>query len=261
MSALDPQTADALASALLDAERTGVPVAPLTDERPWLTVADAYAVQRRVVASKVGAGARIVGRKVGLTSPVMQQALGVTEPDFGVLLDTMHLPDGRIALPEMIAARAEPEIALRLGAPLAGPGVTVQDALAAITGAAPALEVIDSRIEGWRIRLADTIADQASSARYVLGPEQPLGDTDLAAVQVVLLRDGSEVARGSGDAVLGHPAAAVAWVANALAGFGEGLEAGQLLLPGSLTAPVPLEAGHRLTADFGLLGRVELLAM
>jgi len=263
MAVLDDATAAALAEALAEAERTRHPVAPLTEERPWLTPADAYRVQQALVAPRLAAGARVVGHKVGLTSRAMQDLLGVREPDFSVLLDTMRLEDGAVFdLAQLIQPRIEPEIAFVLGAPLRGPGVTTASALEAVEAVAPALELIDSRIADWRIGLADTIADLASSARFALGPAVALADAGggdaLPALRAELRRDGELVGEGTGAAVLGHPAAALAWTANTLAEHGAGLEAGEVVLSGSLCAAVPVRAGERIEAVVERLGRVAL---
>lgn len=247
-----------LAAELMEAARTRVPIAPLTARHPQLTVADAYAIQGRVARARLDAGAELVGRKVGLTSAAMQQMMDVGEPDFGrVFADELIDSGGEVSREELIQPRAEPEIAFMLAADLAGPGVTVADALAATAWVSPSLEVIDSRVADWRIALVDTVADNASSGRVVLGAERvPVAEIDLAAATVEVRIDGAPVAEGRGDAVLGHPAEAVAWLANTLAPFGEQLRAGELIMPGSMTAAVPLEPGTTVVADFGPFGTV-----
>jgi 2-keto-4-pentenoate hydratase len=170
----------------------------------------------------------------------------------------MVLADGDdIILADLVAPMVEPEIAFRLGQPLTGPGITAADVLAATGSVCPALEIIDSRITDWRITFNDTVADNGSSARCVFGPEQPLrADTDLSAEIVRLTENGTELARGPATAALGHPATAVAWLANALAEFGAGLRAGDLVLSGSLTRATPLQPGCQYTATFQDLGSV-----
>ena len=255
---------DELAAGLEAADRDRAPVAPLTEAHPELTMEDAYAVQRVLRARREAAGARIVGHKVGLTSRAMQEMLGVDQPDFGYLTDAMVLPSGaRVGAAALIAPRVEAEIAFRLGAPLRGPGLDVAAVLAATDALAPALEVIDSRIADWRIRLADTVADNASSARVVVGEFVALAglELDLAAVEAttrVRAGDGdvAEVT-GAGAAGLGHPAGAGAWLADALARFaGEELRAGQVILPGAMARALPVAAGSTVTATFGVLGEV-----
>ena len=258
--AVDDGTLHRLAERLLRAENARSPIPPLTDTYPDLTVADAYAVQRALIAHKLKEGARVVGWKVGLTSRPMQEMFGIDTPDFGHLLDAMALPSGsELPCSQLIAPRVEPEFAFVLARDLAGPGVREEDALAATEAVMVALEVIDSRIEGWRIRLADTIADNASSARFVLGQDRrrPQG-LDLAALVLELWVDGEVAAAGKGEAVLGHPARAVAWLANALGELGERLRRGQVVLSGAVVAAVPLRPGQRLAASCPGLGRVEL---
>jgi 2-keto-4-pentenoate hydratase len=243
--------------ALEQAERARVPTAPLTDTYPGIGTEGAYAIQSAWLARKLATGQELVGRKIGLTSKAMQQQLGVTEPDFGSLLRSMLLDSGgSLRRSDLIQPRVEPEIAFWLDGDLRGPGVT-RDAVLRVTRAvSPALEVVDSRIADWKIKLVDTISDNGSSARAVIGPEVRLGSLDLAAEPVRLLRNGELVGRGTGAAVLGHPAEAVAWVANTLARFGDALLPGQVVLPGAMCASVFANAGDTFTAEFGELGSV-----
>jgi 2-keto-4-pentenoate hydratase len=253
-----------LARRLLAADAAAEPIRALVAERPDLDVAGAYAIQRAGRRLRLDAGARLVGRKVGLTSAAMQEQLGVDQPDFGYLTDAMVLEDGGpVSRRELIAPRVEGEIAFRLARPLRGEQVTAADVLAATEAVAPALEVIDSRIADWQITIADTIADNASSARVALGAFRALDGRDLAAVELELEvgpRDGAAHHRvtGRGDAVLGHPAEAVAWLVRALAPYGEGVQAGEVVLPGAMARAVPFEAGDRISAGFGWLGDVVL---
>lgn len=251
-----------LADALAQAERDAAPIAPITATHPELTPRDAYAIQALNVERRCAADGHVIGRKVGLTSRAMQEMLGVNEPDYGVMFDDTRLASGEeVELDALIAPRVEPEIAFVLGRDLAGPGVTAADVLAATDHVIPALEVIDSRIADWRIGLVDTIADNASYGRIVLGSRPTRADSiDLASATVELAVDGGVTQRGDGAAVLGHPAEAVAWLANALHEFGVTLAAGEVVLPGSMTAAIPLAAGKRVAADFGSLGSVEMTA-
>lgn len=255
---IDEATVVALGERLFEAWQTRRPIPPLTAEYPDLSPADAYAIQRVVVARRLAAGERIVGWKVGLTSKAMQDQLGVDQPDYGPILSGFLAAEGEpIDVATLVAPRVEAEIAFLLAAPLRGPGLTVLDVLRATAGVTPAIEVIDSRIEAWRIRLADTIADLASSARVVTGGTlTPLAGLDLRTVGVVLERGGEVVATGAGAAALGHPAAAVAWAANTLGELGVTLEAGQLVMPGALHASVPARAGDVFRARFDGLGAV-----
>ncbi|HXG42768.1 MAG TPA: fumarylacetoacetate hydrolase family protein [Dehalococcoidia bacterium] len=257
---MDDSLAQELARRLHEAERRRQPIPPITDSYPELGVADAYQVQRALIALKLRDGAQVVGWKIGLTSRPMQEMFGIDTPDFGHLLDSMALrPGERLSCSLLIAPRVEPEVAFVLGRDLQGPGVGRDEVLAATERVAVALEVIDSRIEGWRIRLADTIADNASSARFVLGEGgRPPQGLDLAGLRLELLVDGRVAAAGTGAAVLGHPAEAVAWLCNTLCQFGEGLRRGQVVLSGAVAAAVDLGPGRTFLARCPELGEVSL---
>ncbi|MEE1765194.1 2-keto-4-pentenoate hydratase [Streptomyces sp. SP18BB07] len=245
---------------LRHAEQRVSPIAPLSVLLPALDLADAYAVQQANIARRLADGASVVGHKVGLTAAAMQQLLAVGEPDFGQLLDDMVHRDGaRVLAARYCGPRVEPEICFRLAEPLRGPDVTVGDVLAATQAVAPALEIVDSRIRDWKITLLDTVADNASTAGLVRGPWTPLADVPaLADVTVDLLVDGERVASGSGREVLGHPAAAVAWLANTLATFGTALEPGHVVLPGAMITAPFVSAGQKIEARFSALGPVSV---
>ena len=255
---LDDAAVAALAAALVDAATRRTPVPPMTDEHPEITVADAYAVQGAVARSRIEAGETIVGWKLGLTSAAMQQQLGVDQPDYGPLLTGHVVPaDGVVAVGDLIAPRIEAEIAFLLARPLRGPGVTRDDVLAATSAVTASLEIIDSRVANWKIRLADTIADMASSARIVVSDGRtPLDGLDLLAERVVLERNGVPVAEGVGAAVMGDPLEAVAWAANTLGLLGVTLEAGHVVMPGAMHPSVPVAAGDAIVARFDRLGPV-----
>ncbi|MEU0492313.1 fumarylacetoacetate hydrolase family protein [Nocardiopsis sp. NPDC006139] len=257
---LDEKTRREAARALREADLSVRPVEPPSRTHPGLDVADAYDIQLRNIAARVGEGARTVGYKVGLTSRVVQELLGVDEPDFGHLLDDMVVEDGAtVDASRYCAPRAEPEICFRLARGLRGPGVTAADVLAATDAVAPALEIADSRVRDWEITLVDTVADNASAGALVHGPWTPLSEVpDLAALTAELYIDGESVARGEGKAVLGHPAEAVAWLADGLAGIGAALEPGQVVLSGSITTAPFVTAGHRVEARFDALGAVSV---
>ncbi len=248
------------ATLLHTAERHRVPIAPLSTEEPALTTVEAYAIQSAWFEQRIATGERLVGRKIGLTSQAMQQQLGVDQPDYGFLLDTMVVPSHEtLAFERLIQPRIEPEIAFWLAADLRGPGVTIEQVIQATRGVSAALEVVDSRIAHWRITLIDTIADNASSARVIVSEQiVPINTFDLAKVGVTMIRNGQEVGSGTGAAVLGHPAAAVAWLANKLSEFGIGLEAGQLVLPGAMCAAVSVVQGDTFHAAFDGLGDVAI---
>jgi 2-keto-4-pentenoate hydratase len=257
---MDTDEVDKAASALLEAYASGVPVAPLTATYPGLTVDDGYAIQQAQLASWTGGGAVVKGHKVGLTSAAMQTQLGVDQPDFGVLLDSMFLPEGVAApISRFLQPKAEPEIAFVLGRRLAGPGVTVAEALAAVDFVLPALEIIDSRIADWKITLADTVADNASSGGVVLGsrPVKP-SELDLSLTGCLLYRGGVIAGTGAGGAVLGSPVNALVWLANTLGARGVALEPGHVILPGSVCAAVPFGPGDTVAAAFDRIGAVSM---
>ena len=248
-------------AALLDqAEQSRMPLPPLSQEYPTLTPAQAYAIQSAWLELKLAKGARIIGRKIGLTSRAMQELLGVDQPDYGFLLDSMTVTSGNtLARADFLLPRIEPEIAFWLAKDLKGPGITVDAVLAATHGVSPALELVDSRIAKWQIKLPDTIADNASSARVIVSEQiVPLDGLDLAAEAVALTRNGVEVGSGNGAAVLGHPAEAVAWLANKLAEYGIAIEAGQLVLPGAMCAAATVAAGETYRAMFSTIGEVSV---
>jgi 2-keto-4-pentenoate hydratase len=246
---------------LLDqAERNCVPIAPLSETYPSLTPGQAYALQSAWLELKRMEGGQLVGRKIGLTSTAMQEQLGVNEPDYGFILDSMVVPSGSV-LPRaaFLLPRIEPEIAFWLAEDLHGPGVTAEQVLAATQGVSAALELVDSRIENWRIKLVDTIADNASSARLIVSSHRiSPQELDLAVEGVELLRDGEPVGAGTGAAVLGHPAIAAAWLANKLAEFGVSLLKGQVVLPGAMCASVSVTAGKTYRAVYTRLGEVSV---
>jgi len=231
---------------------------PLTDRFLDLTVAQAYQIQLAAICNRLKEGRRVVGKKIGMTSKAMQDLLGVREPDYGHILDDMVVLNGQpVAVDKLLQPRCEGEIACLLGQDLIGPGVTVAEVLAATEAVIPALEIVDCRIRDWKIKIQDTIADNASSARVVLGDKlTPVHDLDLRLVGMVLMKNGQVVATGAGAAVLGHPAASVAWLANKLLEFDIPLKAGEIILSGSLTAAPPVAAGDYFRADFDRLGSV-----
>ena len=251
------------AELLWAAERNLAPVDPLTETFPGIDVVDAYEIQLINIRRKIAAGARVRGHKVGLSSPVMQQMMGVDEPDYGHLLDSMVLgEDAPIPAAGYCYPRIEVEIGYVLGSALPGADCTEADVLAATAYIVPSLELIDSRITNWQIKLPDTIADNASSAGVILGqarrtPAELAADgVDLANIEAVLYADGTEVARGNTSAVLGNPTACVAWLARKVADFGVKLEAGHLILPGSCTRAIDARPGSAFRAEFAGLGIV-----
>jgi|SRR4051794_15657960 2-keto-4-pentenoate hydratase len=259
MPGAEPQVIRDLADRLWQAQLERTPIDPLTRSRPDLSVEDAYAIQTHNVQRRIAAGAEVRGRKLGLTSPAMQQLLGVAEPTFGVLFNDMLVPDGaETAHSDLLQPRAEGEIAFRMGTDLAGPGVTTAQALAAVDAVLPAIEIGDSRIVDWRIRLVDTIADNASSGRLVLGPQRATDALDLRLVGMLFHRNGVPIDSGAGAAVLGDPVRAVAWLANRLGELGSGLQAGDVVLSGALHRMVAVRPGDVVRAEFAHLGSVSV---
>ncbi|GAA2774661.1 2-keto-4-pentenoate hydratase [Streptomyces showdoensis] len=247
------------AERLRSAEHGVTPVAPLTETFPGIDTEDAYEIQLVNIRHRLAAGAQVRGHKVGLSSPVMQRMMGVDEPDYGHLLHDMELrSDVPVPVARYCRPRVEVEIGFVLGDDLPDEGCTPADVLAATERVVPALELIDSRIRDWRITIADTIADNASSAGYVLGEGRDPRALDLGAVEARLDRGGELLAEGRGDAVLGDPARAVAWLARTVARFGVSLKKGHVVLPGSCTRAVDVTAGATFTADLTGLGPVSL---
>lgn len=249
---------DRLALALNVAREGCRPIAPLTDAVPDLTVVQAYAIAARSLTTRTAAGASLVGHKIGLTSKAVQQQLGVGEPDYGALLDVMAIADGAtIPSNGFIAPRVELELAFHLAEGLVGPDVTVADVRRATESVQPAIELVDSRIADWRIRLADTVADNASSGGFVLGGRRrALDEIDVLAVDAELWRGDELIERGRSDTVLGDPCEAVAWLANALSRFGAALEPGQVVLSGACTRMVAAAPGDAFRGVFAGLGEV-----
>lgn len=247
-----------LAAQLHDAELTRRTIPPLSEQVPGLSVADSYRIQQLNVSRRLRDGGVVVGQKVGLTSVAMQEQLGVDEPDYGVLFADMLVDDGRpIPVSDLIQPRVEAEVAFVMERELRGPGVTEADARAAIAGALPVIEVIDSRISAWRIGLTDTIADNASCAKVVRGRAvTPIAELDLRTIGMVLTINGDVVATAAGAAVLGNPIRGLVWLADTLAEFGVALQPGDLVLAGALHASVPVTGGMSVRAEFANIGGV-----
>ncbi|MDN3359052.1 2-keto-4-pentenoate hydratase [Actinomadura sp. DC4] len=248
-----------IADRLRAAERERAPIPPLTETHPDIDAVDAYEIQLVNIRRRLAAGGAVNGHKVGLSSEAMQQMMGVDEPDYGHLLADMALrQDEPVAADRYCYPRVEVEVGFVLGADLPGEDCTEADVLAATERVVPAIELIDSRIADWRIKLADTIADNASSAGYVIGEGVPPAGLDLTAIEATLRRDGEFVVAGRSDAVLGDPVIAVAWLARKVASFGVRLHAGHVVLPGSCTRAIDAARGQTFTADFTGLGSVSL---
>jgi 2-keto-4-pentenoate hydratase len=250
--------APATARALYDARRTRVPIPPFTDDDPSLGMADGYAIQRELIELLLADGDRIVGHKVGLTSKPMQKMVGVDSPDYGpVLASTIYRDGDTIPAGRFIAPKIEAEIVFVIGERLEGPGVTVTQAHAAIAGAVAAMEIVDSRIADWRIKLADTVADLASNGAMATSSRiVPITDIDTRLIGMTLTRNGELIDTGAGAAALGDPVAVVAWLANVLGGDGVALEPGHLIMTGALHAAVPMTPGDVFRAEFDRLGPI-----
>jgi len=246
---------EALAARILEAIAGRTSMAPLTRDHPDLSLEEAYEIQDLVVTALGGP----VAAKLGLTSKAKQQQISVDQPLYGWLSPGAKLASGQsLATAELIQPRVEPEIAFVLGADLSG-RVTTAQVLAATELVVPALEILDSRYEGYAFTLPDVVADDASAARYILGgPGAPPSSIDLRLTGCVFEKNGELIATAAGAAVLDHPAAAVAWLAGELASRGRGLAAGTVVMSGALTAAVAVSPGDVVTASFDRIGRVEL---
>ncbi|WP_391557452.1 2-keto-4-pentenoate hydratase [Robertmurraya sp.] len=248
------------AALLADAEKTGVGTNPLTILDPSLSVTEAYHIQLENIQMKVEQGQKIIGKKIGLTSLAMQKLLGVDEPDYGHLLDSMEVTNGgRISIEKVLQPKVEAELAFVLKKDLIGPNVTTLDVLQATDYIVPALEIVDSRVKDWKIKLPDTIADNASSGFYVLGERKAkVDEINLELLGMVLSKNNEIVNTGVGAAALGNPATCVAWLANKLSEFGIPLKAGEIILSGALSAAADAQAGDTFSARFAHLGEVKV---
>jgi 2-oxopent-4-enoate/cis-2-oxohex-4-enoate hydratase len=255
-----------LAEQLWNAQQTGTPCAPLTESNPELTISDAYEIQAINLGRRMnerglfGPKARPVGRKIGITSRAVQEWLSVTDPDFGGLLDDMVVPDGGKAdITKLLQPRVEGEIAFVLKKCLLGPGITAAQVIAATDFILPAIEIIDSRINDWKITIQDTIADNASSAMFVLG-SQPTSITglDLRTMGMTLRKNGVVVSTGAGAACLGNPVNAVVWLVNTLGELGTTINAGEVLMSGALGPVSPVKAGDNVSVNSGRMGEVRV---
>jgi 2-keto-4-pentenoate hydratase len=248
-------TYEMLAARLRGAYR-GPAVPPLRDGLEPTDAAGAYAVQALNTRFWEGQGRRIVGRKIGLTAEAVQKQLGVDQPDFGVLFEDMLLPDGAtLKVSSTLQPKAEAEVAIILAKDLNDPDTSAEDVLAAAESAVAAIEIVDSRIADWRITFADTVADNGSSAFFVLGDQRkPLAGLDLWTCGMVMEVNGKVASLGAGAACLGHPLNAAAWLARTLAAVGEGLKAGDIVMTGALGPMVALNPGDVVKATIGGLG-------
>jgi 2-oxopent-4-enoate/cis-2-oxohex-4-enoate hydratase len=253
---MDNQLITRLGDELYQALCTRSVLEPLSDRHPELDMANAYRIQQRMIERRVQAGERIVGKKIGVTSRAVMNMLGVYQPDFGYLLDGMIYNEGEsIDMATLIQPKAEGEIAFILKKDLMGPGITNADVLAATEYVMPCFEIVDSRIRDWKIKIGDTVADNASCGVLVLGDQAvDPRKLDLSLCGMVLERNGEIFATGAGAAALGSPLNAVAWLANTMGALGIALKAGEVILSGALAAMCPAKAGDSFRVSIGGLG-------
>ncbi|MGH8461273.1 MAG: fumarylacetoacetate hydrolase family protein [Stenotrophobium sp.] len=255
---LDQKTIHALGDELFTALRARTVLEPLTNREPGITIEDAYAISLRFLGRRTAEGERVIGKKIGVTSKPVQDMLGVHQPDFGFLTSAMEVADGSsvsLSKTRLIQPRAEGEIAFVLKKDLRGPGITEEQILDATDYVVPCFEIVDSRIRDWKIKIQDTVADNASCGVFVLGKDRIAPRAlDLAAVKMEIRKNGAHVASGIGSAVQGHPATAVAWLANTLGKFGIPFLAGEVILSGSLAPLLPAVPGDRFEMTLAGIG-------
>jgi 2-oxopent-4-enoate/cis-2-oxohex-4-enoate hydratase len=245
-----------LGDQLYTALRTATTIPPLTEKHPELTLEQAYQIQQRLMTRRLQDGEKIIGKKIGVTSKAVMDMLGVHQPDFGYLTNAMVISEGEaIARGLLIQPKAEGEIAFVLKHDLTGPGISAADVIRATAFVMPCFEIVDSRIQDWKIKIADTVADNASCGLFVLGDTAVgIDDIDLYTCGMVLEKNGEVVATGAGGAALGSPVNAVAWLANTLGALGISLKAGEVILSGALAAMCPAMPGDQFRVSIGGLG-------
>lgn len=256
--ALNEKTLSEAAQKLITSAKDLKPLDPLTQIYPEITVEEAYRIQLITVEARLAEGRKVIGKKIGLTSPAMQQMFNVNEPDYGHLLDDMLVYEREgLATSRLLQPRVEGEIAFILERDLMGTAITPVDVLRATAGVTAALEIIDSRIRDWKIKIQDTVADNASSGALVLGSKiTPLTGLDLRYVGFVMAKNGQMTSTAAGAAVLGSPLQSVAWLANKMNEYGISLKAGEIILSGSAVAAVPVEAGDSIHLVVDRIGDV-----
>ncbi|PKO89549.1 MAG: 2-oxopent-4-enoate hydratase [Betaproteobacteria bacterium HGW-Betaproteobacteria-10] len=245
-----------LGNELYEALSTGKTVSPLTSRGFDITIEDAYHIQQQMLSRRIANGEKVIGKKIGVTSQAVMNMLGVHQPDFGYLLDGMVYNEGEsIAMESLIQPKAEGEIAFLLKKDLQGPGVTAADVLAATEGVMACFEIVDSRITDWKIKIQDTVSDNASCGVFVLGDQLvDISNVDLALCGMVLEKNGEIVVTGAGAATMGHPVNAMVWLANTLGELGIAMKAGDIVLSGAMGAMVPVKAGDSLRMAIGGIG-------
>ncbi|MEC9339867.1 MAG: 2-oxopent-4-enoate hydratase [Pseudomonadota bacterium] len=254
---------DAYGDELYDALKNRTTVIPFTERESDITIEDGYQIQQRVINRRIEQdGERVVGKKIGVTSKAVQDMLGVHQPDFGYLMSSTAYNDGdSIKISDsLIQPKMEGEIAFILKKDLTGPGVTNADVLSATDFVMACFEICDSRIQDWKIKIQDTVADNASAGAYLLGDRAVAPDkVDLKTCGMILEKNGEIVSLGAGAATLGHPLNAVAWLANTLGQRGIALKAGEVILSGSLAAMVPAQPGDHMRVVIGGIGSASVV--
>lgn len=254
--AMNAQTITRYGDELYDSLISRIPVEPITNRESDFSIDDAYQIQLRMIQRRIDAGEILVGKKIGVTSKVVMDMLGVNQPDFGHLLSGMVLNEGEaVDTSKMIAPKAEAEVAFMLSRDLTGPGVTAADVLRATDCVMPCFEIVDSRIKDWKIKIQDTVADNASCGVFMLGgTRKSPRDLDLSLAGMVLDKNGEIISTSAGASVQGSPVNTVAWLANTLGRLGITLKAGDVILSGSQSPLVPVKAGDSLHCSVGGLG-------
>ena len=253
---MEQSTISQLGDELYDALSNGKTVSPLTSRGFDITIEDAYHIQQRMLARRIEKGEKVVGKKIGVTSKAVMNMLSVHQPDFGYLLDGMVYNEGEsIPMATLIQPKAEGEIAFLLNKDLMGPGLTAADVLAATEGVMACFEIVDLRIQDWKIKIQDTVADNASCGVFVLGDKLvPIDQVDLALCGMVLEKNGEIIVTGAGAATMASPVNAMVWLANTLGSLGIALKAGDIVLSGAMGAMVPVVKGDSLRVTIGGIG-------
>ncbi|MAO82970.1 MAG: 2-oxopent-4-enoate hydratase [Myxococcales bacterium] len=255
---VDHSLIKALGDEIFEALRTRQTLPPITERYADFTIDDAYQVSLRILAHRKARGETLIGKKIGVTSFAVQNMLGVDQPDFGFLLDQMVYEDEMPISETLIQPRAEGELAFVLKKSLVGPGVTDADVIAATEWVMPCFEVVDSRIEDWRIKIEDTVADNASCGLFSMGPKVKPEGLDFPNLEMTVWKNGEVVAEGKGSAALGSPVKCVTWLANTLGQYGITLDAGDVILSGSWVPLLPVVPGDVMKLEIKGLGLTEL---
>ena len=256
---MNKETIKSCGKKLYKALREGKQIKALTEEYPDITIDDAYEISLHLNELRLADGEKIIGKKIGVTSKAVMNMLKVGQPDFGFLTDKMVFSQGEdvIISDQLIQPKAEGEIAFILKSDLVGPGITAADVLAATDFVMPAIEVVDSRIKDWKIKIQDTVADNASCGVFILGDTAvDPRDIDLTTCGMVVEKNGAIISTGAGAAALNSPVNCVVWLANTLGNYGIALKAGEVIMSGSLVPLEPVQAGDSMVVSIGGMGSV-----